>query len=51
MRSRLLKHERQGPGRGADETFHVERKRGLVIVEFQRGHERKVCVRLGRLQA
>ena len=51
MRSGMLKHERQGLGRGVEETFHVERQRGLMIVEFHRGHERKACVRPGRLQA
>jgi hypothetical protein len=52
MRSGMLHDHRQRIGSRAEEAVHVERERGLVIVEFQRRqHCRKACFRGGPLQA
>ena len=51
MRPLMLQHQRQRLRSGVEESLHFERQHGLVIVEFQRGHEGKACVRPERLQA
>ena len=43
MRTGMFQHQREGLRRHMDEALDVERQRGLMVVEFERGHEGKAA--------
>ena len=47
VRARVGEDQRERVPGGLEETFHVQRENGLVIVEFQRGHGCRLTKRAG----